>query len=196
MSHSYQIIDADCHVWEPPDIWEKSLEPQAGPHTVSRSLDLDGEPLYNKISSKVFGVGPAIKERDSNIYGIAGYDAESVCKAIRILGAECAFLYPSVGGWLFAVDSMDAALAGAFIRAYNSWLHDYCAYDPRVLRGVGAINRHAPEEMVPELRRIAGFGWRAVVVRPNPIKGRLLSDFAYEPFWSECDQLDIAVDIH
>ena len=196
MTHHYPIIDADCHVTEPLDVWSHYLEPEFADHSLTLGLELDGEPIHNKISEDLSALGPSLRARNYQIYGITGYDAASVVKAIKFLGSDFAFLYPTTGIWLFAVDSMDAALAGAFVRAYNSWLHDYCAYDPHVLRGVGAINRHAPEEMVPELRRIAGFGWRAVVMRPNPIKGRLLSDPAYEPFWTECEQLNIAVGIH
>jgi predicted TIM-barrel fold metal-dependent hydrolase len=196
MSDHYSIIDADCHVWEPLDLWDRYLEPELGKHSLTRELELDGEEIYNKISDDLTALSPSLMSRNYVTYGINGYDAASVVKAIKILGADCAFLYPSIGGWLFAVDSMDARLAGGFVRAYNNWLRDFCDHDPRVLRGVGAMNRHAPDEMVPELRRIAGFGWRAVVVRPNPIKGRLLSDPAYEPFWSECERLNIAVGIH
>ncbi len=58
------------------------------------------------------------------------------------------------------------------------------------------INLHAPEEMVSELQRVVEFGWKAVVLRPNPFKGRLLSNPSYEPFWSECEHLGIAVGIH
>ena len=43
---------------------------------------------------------------------------------------------------------------------------------------------------------IVEFGWKAIIVRPNPIKGRLLSDPAYEPFWNECERLGIAIGIH
>ncbi|MBV8544703.1 MAG: amidohydrolase [Acidobacteria bacterium] len=193
---AHEIIDADCHVWEPASIWNDYLEPEFGSHSITTALRLDGEAIYNKISDKVASAGPSILDRSHAAYGITAWDAPSTVKALRILGADFAFLYPSVGGFLFAVDSMDAALAGAFIRAYNNWLRDFVAYDPQVLRGVGAINRHAPDEMVPELRRIAGFGWRAVVMRPNPIKGCLLSDPAYEPFWSACEELNIAVGIH
>jgi predicted TIM-barrel fold metal-dependent hydrolase len=50
--------------------------------------------------------------------------------------------------------------------------------------------------MVPELKRVAEFGWKAVYLRPNPVKGRMLGDPAYEPFWSECEKLNIAVSIH
>ena len=190
------VIDADCHVWEPASIWTDYLEPEFAPHSVMAGLILDGEKIYNKISAQVAAVGPEVRDRNYAAYGITSYDAPSIVKALNVLGADLAFLYPSVGGWLFAIDSMDAALAGAFVRAYNNWLHDFVAYEPHILHGVGAINRHAPEEMVPELRRITSFGWKAVVLRPNPIKGRLLSDPAYEPFWSECERLDVAVGLH
>ena len=86
--------------------------------------------------------------------------------------------------------------AGAFVRSYNSWLYDFCSYDPQKLKGIGAINQHYPEEMVPELQRIVEFGWNAVFIRPNPVKGRILSDPAYEPFWSECERLNVAVTVH
>jgi predicted TIM-barrel fold metal-dependent hydrolase len=50
--------------------------------------------------------------------------------------------------------------------------------------------------MVSQLQQIADFGWKAVYLRPNPTKGRLLSDPVYEPFWTECERLGIAVGIH
>jgi predicted TIM-barrel fold metal-dependent hydrolase len=112
------------------------------------------------------------------------------------MGVDVSFIYPTYFAWISGVDSMAPQLAGAFVRAYNNWLQDFCSYDPKFLRGVGVVNLHAPEEMVPELLRIANFGWKAVYIRPNPVKGRLLSDLAYEPFWSTCEELGIAVSLH
>jgi predicted TIM-barrel fold metal-dependent hydrolase len=191
--NSYRIIDADCHVLEPVDLWRSSGDPTilASPlfqHGLRSSQYTDRMPAGAR--------NPAVIVRDLLRYGISAYDSESVAKAIRVLGAEMAFLYPTVGGFLFAVDEMEPDVAGACIRVYNDWLRDFCSHDPGLLRGVGAVNRHDPEEMVPELRRIHGFGWKAVVVRPNPIKGRTLSHPDYEPFWSECERLDVAVGIH
>jgi uncharacterized protein len=112
------------------------------------------------------------------------------------MGVDIAFLYPSIGLWILAIDTMTPQLAGAFTCAYNNWLRDFSNYEPQILRGVGAINLHAPEEMVTELRRIVEFGWKAIVLRPNPVKGRLLSDPRYENFWGECERLGIAISIH
>ena len=58
------------------------------------------------------------------------------------------------------------------------------------------INLYAPEEMVKELHRLANWGWKAVFLRPNPVRGRILSDPSYEPFWTECEALGMAVGIH
>jgi predicted TIM-barrel fold metal-dependent hydrolase len=82
------------------------------------------------------------------------------------------------------------------MRAYNDWLRDFCRPAPERLRGVGAIARHEPEQMVAEAERVAGFGWRAVTLWPNPLGGRLLGDAAYEPFWSACERLGLAVGLH
>jgi uncharacterized protein len=219
MFKEYQIIDADGHVMEPVDLWEKYLEPEfkhrapykeqiveeiAGRRVVKidvfsspyENLKIEGEVIYDKLSEKVWTDKIRTMLRDHAVYGINGFDSESHVKAMKKMGVDISFLYPSLGLWLLAIDTMEPQLAGALTRAYNNWLRDYCSYDAEILRGVGAINLHAPEEMVPELRRVAEFGWKAVLLRPNPVKGRLLNDSTYEPFWSECERLGIAVGIH
>ncbi|XHR80225.1 MAG: amidohydrolase family protein [Gloeotrichia echinulata GP01] len=125
------------------------------------------------------------------------YDAESHLQAMVLMGVDIGFIYPTYGLWLFGIDTMQKEAVGAFTHAYNSWLYEeFCSYAPDRLKGVGAINLHAPEQMVSELHRIASFGWKAVFLRPNPVKGRVLSDGAYEPFWTACEELNIAVGIH
>jgi predicted TIM-barrel fold metal-dependent hydrolase len=196
MFEEYRIIDADCHVLEPLDMWETYLEPAFKSYALSNNLEVAGEKIYFNISKEMSFHGQAASIRDYTVYGVNSYDPAATVKAIQKMGSDIAFLYPTVGLWLLAVDTMAPQLAGAFTRAYNNWLRDFCSYDPQLLRGVGVINRHAPEEMVPELRRIAEFGWKAVLLRPNPVKGRMLSDPAYEPFWSECERLGITVSLH
>ena len=196
MFNGYQIIDADCHVFEPIDMWEKYLEPAFKNRAPSRDMTVEGQKIVNKVSNELQREGLKVMIRDYTSYGINSYDPESQVKAIKKMGVDVSFLYPTMGLWLFAVDTMEPQLAGAFTRAYNNWLRDFCSYDPQILRGVGAINLHEPNEMVPQLHQIASWGWKAVFLRPNPVKGRVLCDPAYEPFWAECDRLGIAVSIH
>jgi uncharacterized protein len=218
MLKGYQIIDSDGHVTEPIEIWEEYLEPEfksrAPYQAVSSSaegvinldifspplknLTVEGERIYHKISDEIWseGIKLTIQEYAKHGSSALGCNPEAHAQAMRRMGIDLSFLYPTAGLWMFAIDTMDAKLAGALVRAYNNWLRDFCSYDPLLFKGVGAINLHDPDEMVPELRRIADFGWKAVFLRPNPVKGRLLSDRAYEPFWTECERLGIAVSIH
>jgi uncharacterized protein len=196
MLKGYQIIDADSHVLEPFHMWKKYVESTYKDYLPSQDLKVGGEEIWYKCSADVQDEVVRQVTREYPMSVLNRFDSESQVRVIKQMGIDVAFLYPTIGLWLLAIDTMPSKLAGAFTRAYNNWLRDFCSYDPGILRGVGAINLHAPEEMVPELCRIAEFGWKAVVLRPNPVKGRLLSDPIYEHFWSECERLRVSVSIH
>lgn len=196
MFNGYQIIDADSHVYEPFEMWKEYLEPAFKSFAPSPDLRIQGEVIVRKLSTEVniAGIKQIVQAHPMSV--LNRFDSESHVRAMKQMGIDICFIYPTHGLWILAVDSMPSALAGAFTRAYNNWLRDFCSYDSQILRGVGIINLHAPEEMVLELQRVAEFGWKAVMLRPNPVKGRLLSDPAYELFWTRCEQLGIAVGIH
>jgi predicted TIM-barrel fold metal-dependent hydrolase len=198
MLNGYQIIDADCHVFEPADMWINYLEPAFKDFApIPPGMKIKGEKIYNKISSEVHQhMVRKVGENHPTLFSSNGFDPESQLVAMGQMKIDVSFLYPSIGLWVLTIDTMPPQLAGAFTRAYNNWLRDFCSYKPEVLKGVGAINLHAPEEMVSELHRIVKFGWKAVFLCPNPIKGRLLSDPAYELFWTECEELGVAVGLH
>ncbi|MBE9224891.1 amidohydrolase [Phormidium sp. LEGE 05292] len=196
MLSGYQIIDADSHVIEPTDMWEKYLEPAFKSFAPSPDMRIKGEQIVHKISAQVLMEGQKLLIQNYPMSAFNGFDSESHVQAMKRMGVDVSFVYPTYGLWLLAVDTMAPQLAGAFTRAYNNWLRDFCSYDPQILKGVGAINLHAPEEMVSELLRIEEFGWKTVFLRPNPIKGRLLSHPTYEAFWTKCEELEIAVALH
>jgi uncharacterized protein len=224
MFHGYRILDADVHVIEPLQIWKAYLEPEYRDHAqiteVSRSeesstyvkqlgwkgsfvnatslkrIRVNGMEIYHKLSDKVLIEGSWLLAERYPDSVLAGFSPESQVKVMKKMGVDLSFLYPTMALWLLAIENMDSNLAGVYARTYNNWLRDFCSYDPRRLRGVGAISLHDPQQMVPELQRVAKFGWKAVFLRPNPIKGRVLSDQSYEPFWAECERLGIAVSIH
>ncbi|GBF81825.1 amidohydrolase family protein [Aphanothece sacrum] len=197
MINGYKIIDADAHVIEPTDMWVKYLEPEFREFAPSADMKIKGELISQKISQQVQEEGNRLmREAHPHAY-FNRYNPESHVQSMAQMGIDIAFIYPNYGLWLFAIDSLRAEVIGAFTRAYNTWLYEeFCSYDPHRLRGVGAINLHDPEDMIKELHRIANFGWTAVFLRPNPVKGRILSDPAYEPFWTECEALDIGVGLH
>ncbi|AUX23791.1 hypothetical protein SOCEGT47_043210 [Sorangium cellulosum] len=220
MRDGLRIIDADRHVLEPFEMWREYLEPELRDHAVYlddepresvtervRRLGahamvplapmprVNGRPLFNKMSERAW------LELSLAAYGQIGQRIgvqvpRSHLEILDRSGIDVAFLFPTYALLLLAFDDLDPVVASAYARAYNTWLRDYCSVDPRRMQGVGVISPHDPRQMVPELHRVIGFGWKAVVLRPNPVKGRKLDDPAYEPFWAACERASVAVAIH
>lgn len=198
-------IDADRHVIEPIDMWERYLEEpfrerapyflDVGSGLQTRRLMLEGEPVHHKLSERAVRELAAVGTRRGHELW-AGRDPAAQLRAMDRSHIDIALLFPTNTLSLLGIDTLDPTLAGAITRAYNRWLHDFCAHDPARLRGVGVVNVHDPAAMVEDLACFAAWGWRAVVLRPNPVKGRILSDPAHEPFWAACERLDVSVAIH
>lgn len=197
MLSGYKILDADSHVIEPPRMWARYLDPAFRGFAPSDDLKIGGREITRPLSPRLVAEGNRqMKQSQAHSY-FHGFDVESHVKAMVSTGVDVGFVYPTYGLWLWAIDDMPAEVAGAFTRAYNRWLYEeYCSYDPSRLRGVGAVNLHAPAGLVEEAHAVAAYGGKAVFVRPNPVKGRLLGDPAYEPFWAACEELGLAVCLH
>lgn len=221
MRDGHRIIDADRHVIEPIDLWRERLEPELrarAPYLVPATHPeplaeriarygvkavaplspvpmLEGQPLWHKLSPRA-QVEMAWTHHLRQGTLAASLDPDGHLREMDRTGIDISFLYPTFATYLLGVDTLDPHLGAAFARAYNSWLHDFCSRDPERLRGVGLMSAHDPGSMLEELARVAGFGWTAVVLRPNPVKGRLLGDPAYEAFWGACERLSIGVAVH
>ncbi|WP_437549650.1 amidohydrolase family protein [Sorangium sp. So ce367] len=220
MRNGYQIIDADRHVVEPLDLWITYLEPEFREHApklgsvteeplaqrvarlgakglvpVLPMPTLGGKPLWNGMTERAW------LEISNTAYMRLGKVGRLEDPAVYLsdmdrTGVDIAFLFPGYALLIQGFTDLEPAVASALARAYNAWLHDFCRHSPERLQGVGLISLHDPAQMVHELERVVSFGWRAVVIRPNPIAGRPLSDPAYEPFWDACERRSIAVTIH
>lgn len=218
MSDAYQILDADRHVIEPIEMWGEYLPLEfrarapyleAGPksegeaergvapmtRTRSPSLMLDGQPVMQKISERARVELMKENYRRATLL----HEATSPAGQLRAMdrsGIDIAFMVPTYASYVVGVDFIEPAFAAALARAYNDWLRDFCEPDGERLRGVGMIALHDPRAAALEVERVAGFGWKAVVLRPNPVFGRTLAHTAYEPFWTACERHNIAVGLH
>jgi uncharacterized protein len=140
MKRTYNVIDSDGHVLEPPDFWIKYLDPKYRDRAPELFVDTDGKERL-RIEGRVYGsVGlgfagaigmregaPAIEKYIEGRKG--GFDPHSRIPDMDLDGIDAAFLYPTLG--LFAGAVQDPELAGAMCRAYNRWLADYCKPYPR-----------------------------------------------------------------
>jgi predicted TIM-barrel fold metal-dependent hydrolase len=209
MPRTYNVIDADGHVLEPIDIWDKYIDPgfrERAPKIVrdtdgKERLDVEGQRLGSK---KGFGVIGAIGARQGDVEEETmqyidgrkgGFDPHARIPDMDLDGIDAAFLYPSVG--LFSGAIKDPALAAAVCRAYNRWLADYCEPYPDRLFGVAMLPMQSIDAAIEEMRYARKeLGMRAAFLRPNPYNGRMLHHPDYEKFWNEVEDLDVAIGLH
>jgi predicted TIM-barrel fold metal-dependent hydrolase len=203
-----KTIDADGHVIEPPDLWERELPASLRGNgfrirwnaaTLQEEVHLEGRVL---LPFGIVGVGMAGRAFEDIGKGVrysellpGGSDPTLRLKDLDAEGIDIAVLYPSIGLFLEAVE--DALLAEACCRVYNDWLADYCRRDPRRLIGIAAMPMQDVEAAVRELHRAqTELGMKGVFVRPNPCKGRALHDPYFDPFWAAAAEAGMPIGLH
>jgi predicted TIM-barrel fold metal-dependent hydrolase len=110
-------------------------------------------------------------------------------------GIDVAVLFGAgLAGTLPALD--DAGLAAALATARNSWLAEYCAADPRRIKGTAALPQQDIEASVTELgRSVRELGFVGASLLPN-VKGRHLGDRFYFPLYAEAERLNVPICVH
>jgi len=209
MARAYNIIDADGHILEPLDLWQTYMDPAFREHAPRLVVDQDGKQrllVGTKLlgSKKGLGVIGAIGARDGVVSDDTmsylegrrgGFDPHARIPDMDLDGIDAAFLYPSLGLFVGAIE--DGALAAATCRAYNRWLADYCAPYPDRLFGVAMLPLQSIEHTIAEMRFARHeLGMRAGFVRPNPYNNKMLHHPDYAPFWSMAEELDFAIGLH
>jgi predicted TIM-barrel fold metal-dependent hydrolase len=197
------VVDADGHVVEPrsawaglPDAHRPRIERDAHgyEHVVVGDKEILAVPLGTLATpGSDFADTAAFRTLEEAQPG--GSDPVARLADMDAEGIDQAVLYPSVGLYFWALD--DPAAAVAVARAYNDWLAGYCEAAPDRLFGAAMLPMQDPEAAAAELRRATTeLGFAAGFVRPNPCRGRSLSDPAYRLVWEAAEELDVAVGVH
>lgn len=205
-----RIIDADGHIVEPRALWEEYTEPAYRDRVIQVRRNRDGVDEFWINGERRRGVGGSVAASvipggflDPERARIASWDdvlpgSWDPHERINVMDAEgidVAILYPSL--WLVYGDFDSPDLAAAACRAYNNWMADFCKPYPKRLYGVAPMPVQDIPTAVREMRRVVKeLNFKAVFLRPNPFNARRLCDPAYEPFWREAQELDIAVSVH
>ena len=208
--NGFRILDSDMHIMEPPDLWERYLEPEFKPlaprgvtsenvrdlrmqHPDGRLWGLPDVHAGNVTQGHNF-------EKNQGIYGdhsARGWAADVQLEAMDIEGIDVAVLYPTRGLQALSEGDMDPRFAAALARAYNNWLHDFCSADPARLLGAGMVSPFDVDEAVAETRRCTReLGFRGIFMRSNPVNGRNFHDDYYEPLWNELEESGMPLGLH
>jgi uncharacterized protein len=220
MRDGFRIFDVDRHVYEPLSLWPEYLERRFSAYAPTLAYLDRGEPLSDRMSAGRPGAllplppdlvvdgEPVMKVSRSAKIQIAaaaaarpyalteGETAAGQLAAMDREGIDAALLLPTYASYLVAMDHREPDLAAGFAAAYNRWLADMCADDPTRLQGAALIARFDPAGMVEQAAFAVAQGWPAVVLRPNPIAGRLLGDPENAAFWAYCADNGLSVIVH
>jgi predicted TIM-barrel fold metal-dependent hydrolase len=182
-----RAIDADGHILEPPDLWERYLEPRYRDRALRiktddeglEYLEIGGQPslLSRKGFPGTLGAMGKMHVEDvrpspERTY-LAGAPHGSMDMAERLerLDAEnlaAAVLYPTIG-ILWEAELPDAELTLAYCRAYNRWIADFCRDSGGRLVPIAHLSLGDPAEAARELERAVRDGCRGAFVCPFTI---------------------------
>lgn len=207
-------VDADGHVLEPRDTWERYLEPALRERAIRIVEDdegvevllVDGRP-HRAMRGRLGGLGGIGMEAEELLSvgrrryedgcPAGGYDPSARLAVMDEEGIDVALLYPTIGiCWEGLV--RDPQLATAYCRAYNRWIVDFCSHDRRRLVPVAHICLKDPEGAVAEVERARRDGCAGVYLSPDPPArdGRQLDDPELRRFWETVQDLDMPVAFH
>ncbi len=208
MWKGFKVIDADAHMHEPQDMWDRYLESKYRERAPKVShmngtfmiYEPDGR-IIPKDEKQVKGPPPQSFEIMAEKYGEAyrtWWAPETRLNDMDRHGWDIQVLLPtgSNGNFGCSVAIKDEALGAAFCRAYNNWARDYCSVNPRRLKFIAVMPGSSVDEIVKEARRaVAQLG--AVSVRtPLLPRGKWLHEKEYDSLWHLACDLDFPIAVH
>ncbi len=210
MRDGFKIFDADAHVVEPKNLWERFLDkryqsrvswqqPFEGmdrfrPATVDGRYTQSHKTLYGRQQEAVRWTTEAMIEKYGDVVN-RGFDGASVAESLKVEGVDLAVLYgPGYDMWL---DGIDPDLQAGMARAYNRWAEEMRETSGGLILAAGPVPLNDITRAVEEVHyAYEHLGTRCFWARPNPFNQRTLGDRYYDPLWEVLQDLDVSFATH
>ena len=207
-------IDADGHILEPPDTWEKYIDPQYRDRAIRITknqagleiLEIGGGPSkYRKpgqlAQSGAMGKkGADLKPHPDKTYvnqaPFGAMDPKERLARMDQEGLEKAIIYPTLGLAWETEDVDDLGLQAAYARAYNRWVVDFCAASAGRLIPIAHISFGDSQGAARELERAVKSGCKGAFFVPFTPTYKSHAHPDYDPFWAKAQELGVPVGIH
>ncbi len=200
------LISSDSHIVEPPDLWTARMDRRLRERAPRVVREADGDWWYidGKRSMSFLGVQTGdrfvkdateliIVARFEHVRPAAHDPHAFVAENLRD-GVVGSVLYPSEG--LLAYGIPDSELCSAVMAAYNDFIAEFCAAEPRNLKGIALINVDDPQLAVRELERCRKLGLVGAMISVLPVADRSYDLPLYEPLWSAAVDLGMPLAMH
>ncbi len=209
-----RAVDADGHILEPPDLWERYLEPRFRDRALRIRTDDDGLEYLeiggrpSRMSNKGFPgtlgrmgetrVDEMRPSPERTYLSGAPFGSMDAAERVRLLDAEnldAAILYPTLG-ILWEAELEDVELSQAYARAYNRWIADFCRGTGGRLVPIAHLSLGDPVAAAAELERAVRDGCRGGFVVPFTLARKAHGHADHDPVFAAAQDLSVPLAIH
>ena len=206
-------VDADGHILEPPDLWERYIEPRYRDRALRlradedglEYLEINGQPsrLTRRGSPGMLGgmgktteqILPSPERTYLRSAPFGSMNAQERLQLLDAEGLEAAFLYPTIE-LLWEAECEDAEISQAYTRAYNRWIVDFCAGSSGRLVPIAHLSLGDVDAAAQELERAVKDGCRGAWVAPFAITKKPHGHPDHDRLFAAAQDLDVPLGIH
>ena len=205
---SDRVISADCHMdmhYLPSDTFESRVE-ASWRDRVPRVTDIDGDPWWtlqgNKFSMFPAGrYGPGVTGgQRANTLVREGFASGEIRPSNHVLRREDAARDGVDAELLYGIasiyrDTNDMELVAVMFRAYNEWVAEFCAKDPKHFGALACLPSHTAEAATAELRHAAELGLKGGLMAPYTAVMPMWHEM-WEPLWAAAEETGLPMHFH
>jgi predicted TIM-barrel fold metal-dependent hydrolase len=200
-----RVISADCHINEPPHVFEGVPEKfkDRAPRMMRGADGGDGWSFDGNPPKRTFGI-EATSGQTSAVKKLSGlrfdeilpgnYDGAAHVADMDLDGVDVSVVYPANAIFVYVEDDRELALA--CMRSYNDWiLGEFQAADPARLVGLPMLPVDDDiETCIAEFERCAANGAKGMFIPGFPV--RPYHDPSYDPLYARAAEAGIPLTFH
>ncbi len=208
-------IDADGHILEPPDLWDRYIDPKYRDRALHirkddqglEYVEIDNRP--SKLVRRGMPGGLGMMDRRGGIVfereptgspyvdmaPLGAMDPAERVQRLDLEGLERCILYPTLGV-LWVAECEDEEIIQAYLKAYNRFIVDFCSDSSERLVPIAQLSLGDPEAAERELRRAAGDGVKGVWVPPFTTTRKGVAHPDHDRVFAAAAELGLPLGIH
>jgi predicted TIM-barrel fold metal-dependent hydrolase len=207
-------VDADGHILEAADLWEKYCDPKyratairmkvddqgldyleigGRPSRVNRGGAFTGAGLMGQVTREKGQFNPRLHYGEECLLG--AMDATRRLQRLDLEGLDAAIIYPTLG-LTWETECEDADYAQAMTRAYNRWIVDWCSDSGGRLIPVAHLSLGDPKAAAEELERAVKAGCKGGWVVQFVMTRKPHAHPDHDVLFAKAQELDVPLGIH
>lgn len=192
--HDYFIVSADCHVLEPPDLWEKRIEAKFRHRIPRLEVDANGRKWLVVEGQGKKGIRDFTLDGEDLERAKAGsFDLAKRCQDLDRDGIDAEVIYPNRG--LLMWTSPDTAMQTAMCRVWNDWAIEVFGPSQQHSVPTAAIAPQDVDAAVQEVHRVAQKGYKTVFL-PVTVPEQPYNLTLYDPLWAAIQETGMPISFH